>query len=187
MEFEEIINQQRESYLIQLISFYKDRTEGAKEILIKLNGEDEDLLFNLNRFDYLVKIDGKFNIEELSPDSYKNHLPITFSYEQLHIELHPFFWHGYEFIIDQEYNDFDWLRSWTKTYIDEEGVLENEDDGFTQAIHSVSFPIAEQNRIKFTVDFGTASKDTFMNLINTIKNTGAKQLTINSFDMINEC
>jgi hypothetical protein len=186
MEFEEIINHQRQSYIKQLKAFYADRTDGAREILMALNGEEETLLFKLTRLDYLVKVDGEFKIEELSPDTYSNHSPINFTYGQLQVELNPFFWHGCEFIIDKKDDDLDWLRTWTKIWIDEEDKFQTDIDGFTGAIHNVSFPTTEQQTVKFTVDFGTASTEVFMNLMNCIKDTGAKRLIINSFDMLNE-
>src|SRR5688572_8045961 len=156
MNLEEILSHQRQSYIKQLTAFYEHRTEGAKEILMALNSEEETLLFKLSRLDYLIKVDGEFKIEELSPDTYSNHSPINFTYGQLQIELNPFFWHGCEFIIDKEYDDFDWLKSWTKTWIDEEDKFQADSDGFTGAIHSVSYPITEQQKTKFTVDLGTA-------------------------------
>lgn len=51
MEFEEIISHQRQSYIKQLKSFYEHQTEGAKEILMELNSEEETLLFKLSRLD----------------------------------------------------------------------------------------------------------------------------------------
>ena len=185
MEFEEILSHQRQSYIKQLKGFYEHRTEGAKEILMELNGEEETLLFKLSRLDYLVKIDGEFKIEELSPDTYSNHPPVNFTYGQLQIELNPFFWHGCEFIIDKEYGDIDWLKTWTKAWIDEHDKFQNDSDGFTRAIHNVSYPTVEQQKTKFTVDFGTSAVDTFMDLVNIIKDTGANRLIINSFDMMN--
>lgn len=186
MEFKEIINHQRQSYIKQLKAFYADRNDGAREILMALNGEDETLLFKLTRLDYLVKIDGEFKIEELSPDTYSNHPPISFTYGQLQVELNPFFWHGCEFIVDEEFENLDWLRTWTKTWIDEEDKFQSDNDGFTGAIHNVTFPTTERQRTKFTVDFGTASTEAFMNLINLIKDTGTRNLIINSFDLLVE-
>jgi hypothetical protein len=184
MKLEEILTHQRQSYIKQLTAFYEQRTGGAKEILMELNSEEETLLFKLSRLDYLIKDEGEFKIEELSPDTYSNHPLINFTHGQLQIELNPFFWHGREFIIDNVYEDFTWLKSWTKTWIDVEDKFSVDSDGFTGAIHNVSFPIVEQQTTKFTVDFGTSSVDTFMDLIKNIKQTGANRLVINSFDLM---
>jgi hypothetical protein len=184
MEFEEMITLQRRTYIKQLKAFYEGRNEGAKEILMSLNSEEETLLFRLSRLDYLLNVDGEFKIEELSPDTYSNHSQLNFTYGQLQVELHPFFWHGCEFIIDREYEHFDWLKSWTKTWIDEEDKFQADDEGFTGAIHNVSFPVTEKQRTKFTVDFGTASVHVFLDLIYKIKDTGAERLIISSFDLL---
>jgi hypothetical protein len=184
MEFEEVIAHQRQSFVKQLKSFYENRKEGAREILMALNSEEETLLFKLYRPDYLIKADGEFKMEELSPDTYSNHPPINFTYGQMQVELNPFFWHGCEFIIDKEYNDIEWLKAWTKKWIDEEERLPVDSNGFTGAIHSVTYPTSENQKTKFTVDLGTASVDSFMDLVNCIKETGANRLIINSFDLI---
>jgi len=184
MEFEEIITHQRQSFVKQLKSFYENRKEGAREILMALDSEEETLLFKLYRIDYLIKVDGEFKIEELSPDTYSNHPPINFTYGEMRVELNPFFWHGCEFIIDKEYKDIDWLKSWTKTWLDEEETIPVDRDGFTGTIHSVTYPTSENQKTKFTVDLGTAPVDSFMDLVNCIKETGADRLIINSFDLI---
>nr|MBI1231527.1 hypothetical protein [Cytophagales bacterium] len=184
MELEEIISHQRQTYLKQLGLFYDKRTEGAKEILMALNSQEEGLLFKLSRLDYLIKLDGEFKIEELSPDTYSNHSQIDFQLGQLTIELNPFFWHGCEFAIDKEYENIDWLRNWTKKWIDEEDEMPTDENGFCGAIHSVSYPTFENHITRFTVDFGTVSVDAFMELIEEINVTGANKIIINSFDLI---
>ncbi len=100
MTLEEIINHHRSTYINQLISFYGNRSNGAKEILLKLSSDEETLLFNLTRPDFLSNNDGNYGIEELYPDTFSNHEPINFVYKNLNIELHPIFWHGVEFILD---------------------------------------------------------------------------------------
>jgi hypothetical protein len=52
MELTEIVCRQRGIYIKQLQSFYKDRTEGAKEILLAYNTEEPVMLLNLSRMDY---------------------------------------------------------------------------------------------------------------------------------------
>jgi hypothetical protein len=184
MELTEILNHHRLTYLKQLNSFYEKRIEGAKEILISLNSPEEGLLFKLSRFDYLIKIDGEFKIEELSPDTFSNHPKLDFKLEKLTIELNPFFWNGCEFVIDKIYENIDWLRNWTKKWIDEKDEKSTDENGFCGVIHSVTYPIVENQVTKFTIDFGTADVYAFIELINEIQLSGAERVIINSFDLI---
>jgi hypothetical protein len=186
MKFEEIVNYQRQSYINQLQEFYEDKINGDKEVLVTLNSDNETLLFKLYRFDYLANVNGEFKAEELSPHTYTNHEESIFTYGEIQVELNPFFWHGCEFIIDKKYDDFNWLRGWTKNWIDEDNDFEPDNEGFTGAIHSVTLPITENNMTRFTVDFGTASVQAFMSLLNSIKETKVERVIINSFELLEE-
>jgi hypothetical protein len=86
MTLEEIINHHRNTYINQLIYFYENRGNGEKEILLKLSSDEETLLFNLTRPDFLSNKDGNFGIEELYPDTFLNHQPINVVYKKLNIE-----------------------------------------------------------------------------------------------------
>jgi hypothetical protein len=47
---------------------------------------------------------------------------------------------------DNRQSHIDWLKSWTKIWIDEEDKFQADSDGFTRAIHNVSYPITEQQK-----------------------------------------
>ena len=80
MRFEEIINEQRKSYIKQLIKYYENRTNGIKECLMELNSESETLLFNLSRIDYIVSENEEYKIEELTPENYINHQKLDLNF-----------------------------------------------------------------------------------------------------------
>jgi hypothetical protein len=48
----------------------------------------------------------------------------------------------------------------------------------------VTRPTKNEDKIKFSVDFGTADTDCFMDLIQQIERQGIKNLKIGSFEMI---
>lgn len=186
MTLEEIINHHRNTYINQLISFYENRGNGVKEILLKLSSDEDTLLFNLTRPDFLSNKDGNYGIEELYPDTFSNHQPINFVYKNLNIELHPIFWHGVEFILDSKFAEFEWLKSWTTTALKENNDESTNELDLLEAIHNVSIPSISEKSTIFTVDFGTSTSETFFALLNTINETGAKNIIINSFDLIEE-
>ena len=184
MELKEIIQRQRETYLRQLTEFYKTRTTGAKELLLELNGEEQDRTFKLYRLDYYEQVDGQSHPTELAPDTYVSHPPIDYSLGQLNIQLNPFYWHGCDFVLDKETNQIDWLKTWTKKWIDDEDKNPTDNDGLSNVIHNVTRPTKENNGIKFSVDFGTATADCFMDLIQEIEKQRILKLRIGSFEMI---
>jgi hypothetical protein len=179
----EILENQRQIYLRQLDEFWQGKI-GAKEILIAYNSDKPPLLLNLTRFDYLEKQNDDFNIEELSPDTYINHQTAEFVAGNLTIELNPFYWHGCEFILNKKISDTTFIEEWAKQWIDEDDLLQQSSEGYSNAIHSVTIPEIVKNETKFTVDFGTASVDCFLDLINIIVENNIDKVTINSFDLI---
>jgi len=183
-DFLDILNKHRQVYIRQLLEFYKERTEGARELLLKMNSEKEDLLFDLSRMDYLLKDNEDWKIEELSPDTFANHRPIGFSFGKMQIELNPIYWHGCQFVINKQSDDIEWLKSWTLKWIDEDELIPKDNDGLTGAIHNVTTPTIDNGAITFTVDLGTASVDSVIELVELIKQTGTDKLVINSFDLM---
>ena len=183
MNITEILEKQRQIYLRQLDKFWQDKS-GAKEILIAYNSDKPPMLLNLTRFDYLEKQNDKFDIQELSADTYINHQTVEFVRGTLLIELNPFYWNGCEFILNKEVADTTFIESWTKRWIDEEDLLQDKVEGYTNAIHSVTIPEITESETKFTVDFGTSSVESFLDLLDKIELEKIEKVTINSFDLI---
>lgn len=183
MEIIEILEKQRQVYLRQLDEFWKGKI-GAREILVAYNSDKPPMLLNLTRFDYLEKRNDAFNIEELSPDTYINHQTLDFVAGSFTIELRPFYWHGCEFILNKEISDTTFVEDWTAQWIDEEDLLQESGEGYANAIHSVTIPEIVNDETKFTVDFGTAAVDSFLDLLDRIAQQGIDKVTISSFDLI---
>jgi hypothetical protein len=184
MRFKEIVQRQRETYLRQLTEFYATRTTGAKEILLEMNGEEKERMFKLYRLDYCEQVNGEGKPAELAPDTYVSHSPVNYTLGQLNIELNPFYWHGCEFVLDKETNGIDWLKNWIKKWIDEEDSNPIDSSGFSNVIHSVTRPANKENGLTFSVDFGTATEDCFIDLLDEIEKQEIMKIRIGSFSMI---
>jgi hypothetical protein len=183
MDIVEILQKQRQVYLRQLDEFWQDK-KGAKEILISYNSDKPPLLLNLTRLDYLEKKNDEFGIQELSPDTYINHETIEFTTGDLTIELNPFYWHGCEFILNKKLSDTTFIGDWARQWIDEDDLLQQNPEGYANAIHSVTIPEITETETKFTIDFGTASTECFLDLLYKIAENKIDKLIINSFDLI---
>jgi hypothetical protein len=184
MDFREIIKGQRETYLKQLTKFYSGRTTGAKEILLELNGDEKERIFKLYRLDYFEQVDGQPKPTELAAATYLHHEPINYKFGQLDVELNPFYWHGCDFVLDSGWMDIEWLKTWTRKWIDEDDKNPTDSNGFSGVIHSVTRPTNKKNGLTFSVDFGTATENSLIELVQIIERLGQRKLKIGSFDMI---
>ena len=183
MDITEILEKQRQVYLRQLDEFWRDKS-GAKEILIAYNSDKPPMLLNLTRFDYLEKQNDKFDIQELSADTFINHQPVKFIKGKLTIELNPFYWNGCEFILNKKITDTTFIEKWANQWIDKDDLLQSNISDYANAIHSVTIPEIAENITKFTVDFGTSSVDCFLDLLDIIELEKIEKIIINSFDLI---
>ena len=55
MELKEIVEKQREIYIKQLLEFYSNRSDGAKELLLSYSTDKPVMLLNLSRMDFILK------------------------------------------------------------------------------------------------------------------------------------
>lgn len=184
MEIEEILYRQRELYLIDLLEFYKGKTNGAREVMIQLNNKESVQLFKLWRLDYLDKINDEFKPTDFNSDKYLNFEVIEYYYGEMTIELHPFYWNGCEFFFESNSSNFDWLIKWAKKWIDEFDTKQEDLNGLTGIIHSVTKPDLIDNTFSFSVDFGSADIEAFQELINEFYIQNIKSVKIGSFSMI---
>ncbi|MEJ0032421.1 MAG: hypothetical protein WDO15_19640 [Bacteroidota bacterium] len=184
MDFIDIIKAQRDLYLKQLTEFYSEQNPGAKEILLELNGDEPEKIFKLYRLDHFEQIDGEGKPTELAADRYLNHQMTSFLLGNLSVELNPFYWHGCDFVFDQELHSIEWLKSWATKWIDVEDNNPVDFNGFSGVIHNVTRPQQNNGEWQFSVDFGTANEKAFIELIQAIDELRISRVRIGSFEMI---
>jgi hypothetical protein len=184
MDIKEILGRQRELYLNDLLDFYKEKTSGVREVMLELNNDEPIRQFKLYRLDHYDQVDGEPMPTELNSDKYLDFEPIEYNYGELIIELNPFYWNGCEFILKTNSSENEWLIEWTKKWIDEADEKHEGSDGLTGVIHSVTKPELSADTFSFSVDFGSADIEAFLDLINEIYLQEIKSLRIGSFSMI---
>jgi hypothetical protein len=184
MDFKEIIRKNRDLYLNALIELYKENPSGAKEILLELNIDEPIRQFKLYRIDYFEKVNNESKPTELNLDKYLDFEQIEYNYGEMKIELNPFYWNGCEFILNEKPKEQDWLIEWIKGWIDEDDGNNEDSNGLSGVIHSVTRPKQSMHDYSFSVDFGSADLQSFLDLIDEIYLQGVKKLKIGSFSMI---
>jgi hypothetical protein len=80
----------------------------------------------------------------------------------------------------------DWLIDWAKKWIDELDEKQEDANGLTGVIHSVTKPELENETFSFSVDFGSAGIDAFLELINEIYLQNIRSIHIGSFSIMSE-
>lgn len=186
MDIKEILGRQRELYLNDLLDFYKEKASGVRELLLELNNDEPIRQFKLYRLDHYDQVDGESKPTELNSGKYLDFEPIEYNYGELTIELNPFFWNGCEFILKTNSPKNKWLIEWTKKWIDEADDKQEGANGLTGVIHSVTKPELSADTFSFSVDFGSADIEAFLDLINEICLQDIKSLRIGSFSMMDE-
>jgi hypothetical protein len=180
MDIKEILTSQRELYLKALLEFYNENRSGAKEILLELDNAEDVHEFKLYRLDHYDQVDGEPRSTEINSDKYLDFEPLKYHYDELRVEMNPFYWNGCEFILHPKPANNDWLIAWIKKWIDEEDKNPEDADGLSGVIHNVSKPDYEYS---FSVDFGSTGIDAFLELIDEIHLQNVSDLRIGSFSI----
>lgn len=145
----------------------------ASELLLEINDETIGEPFNLVRVDFIYKSqNGEDSINELRLETNSSYNPVEIRTDNALIHIKPFCWNSCEIACDEfELNLLKyWIRQWLK--------IEEEFNGISNAIHSCSLPEESEDQFSFTIDFGTSPVEAFHDLINTLEQAGATQITI---------
>jgi hypothetical protein len=186
MDIKEILSRQRELYLNDLLDFYKEKTNGVREVMLILNNNEPIREFKLYRLDHYEQVVGESKPTELNSDKYLDFETIIYNYGEMTIELNPFYWNGCEFILKTSSLQNDWLIEWIKHWIDEADDKQEDVNGLTGVIHCVTKPKFNNGNYSFSVDFGSAEIEAFLDLINQIYLKEIKLLRIGSFSMMDK-
>jgi hypothetical protein len=108
--------------------------------------------------------------------------PVRENWQGLDVTLHPFVWNGLEFRLDGDLADDARLVAWMDKWMDVAEKKPKDRNRFSQIAHNVTQPEKRQAGWTFSVDFGSAPLDAFVELVEVVRATGAKRLELGSFD-----
>jgi hypothetical protein len=111
---------------------------------------------------------------------------LEYQYGKMIIKLHPFYWNGCDFILHVKSLENDWLIEWAKKWIDELDDKQEDVNGLTGVIHSATKPELENDTFSFSVDFGSADIEAFLELINEIYLQNIESMRIGSNSIMSE-
>ena len=108
--------------------------------------------------------------------------PVRENWQGLDVTLHPFVWNGLEFRLDGDFADDAALVAWMDKWMDIAEKKPKDGNRLSQIVHNVTQPQRTQAGWSFSVDFGSAPLDAFVELIDVVRASGAKKLKLGSFD-----
>jgi hypothetical protein len=180
MNLKEILENQRTHYINQLTFGLKNKSEAVSELLVELDKKDSEKLFRMWRFDCIEHVgDKNFTPTEFNSGTYFNHIPIKGQFNNIQVELNPFFWNGCEFLLGEKPATwipfYDWINKWID--IDNKKEFEK---GLRNVIHNVTQPKNIDKKIFFAIDFGSASINAFLELLEIFQQIDIHEVTIGS-------
>jgi hypothetical protein len=190
-QFHNIVQIERESYIKGYLESYKifSADKEGKTVL--------ELLVRPNQMPWpdpyaQIRIDMMSNInEEVKATRYeqehptKNYKTVSFTIDNsMKVDLSPFVWNRVEFRSTYTPSNIEPLTKWTNKWMDLEDKNPVDFNGFSNVVHSVTYPNSNNSFWYFMVDFGSAPADSFDELLITLKAMGITNITVGSFSQI---
>jgi hypothetical protein len=175
VEFEELLELARDSYVGQFVDFVDKQSalfeQGAAEVKLQISGDSE---FYRNYFcaDFASN-DDDGHVVELAPDEEVTFDPVEVSLGEMDMTVTRLVWND----VTVTSNDRTLLASdfaeWFETWFDPEETTFDPDTRFSACIHSLKVDSAQ-----VTVDFGTAPVTALADLLMRFESLGCRSLTV---------
>lgn len=181
---QQFIGRIRDQYLDELtreIATYNNTFNSTKiEELVERNS-DQALppAFKVHRIDMISNSYNYTDFTECKPENTLYFRPTKLSLNgQLKIVLEPFTWNE----VDIDCNCFDAqamiLQQWAYRWIENPGAPKDGNRGLRGCAHSISFPLINGDRCRFTVDFGSADVECFVELMQVLYRLGVTRARV---------
>ena len=183
MEITELLQRQRKVY----VDFFQEQIsncKGSSELLLESKIEEPEEYYRLYRFDCIKRKEADFEIIEFNNDAYINHKPIYYHFDELQIEINPFFWNGCEIDLYGEIANWGIFIEWVKEWIEDDSDKGHENGSLSYKIHNFQKPRIELDKIVLAIDLGTVATDALIQLIRIIEHSGIKKMRIHSDEML---
>ena len=102
------------------------------------------------------------------------------------VEISPFHWNGVEFDVTPAIEDLPALEAWALHWIDPDEQAISDEWGLGNYIHSITAPEYVASKSSFSVDFGSASVESFVSLLNLLIEMGSVEIKIHSNSLLGE-
>jgi hypothetical protein len=149
----------------------------APEILLELS-DSVGLHRKLYRVDMISTNDGKHSVIEANLDRATQFAETMEQRGETSVTLRPFVWNGVMFIT-QGGRSAD-VDSWFLRWADIDDNNESDEDGLGCVIHSLKVTDLPENGRAYSVDFGSAPVDSFVDFLDVLARSGATTIDVSS-------
>lgn len=166
------------------IKMFRDSSFVLEPLLEVRTEESKNLpdICRLYRYDLMVKTNSNLSPTEFNihKDSLLKFELQEFEIDGMTVSISPFVWNGCEFHIDRNIYYGDIYNAWSEKWIDAKDVKKENADGFKNVIHSITCPKQINGNSVFSVDFGTAPTNAFIDLLRQLAKLGIQEVEVNS-------
>lgn len=183
LRLESIAATARDQYLKayrERISEYKSRYRpGGPEVLLEV-GRSTSYLYRLYRVDLASGAVTPPNFTEVNIEFRPTFTQFRGHFEGITIEVFPFIWNGVEFEVSPPIVDDGQLQKWGLRWIDPSEKATPDSSGLGNYVHSVTEPRTHKGATHFSIDFGSASFESWHELFLVLKKSGANHIKVHS-------
>ena len=171
----------RSAYLRALSEARQGHDTAVPEVKVEATEEKLRKPYRYYTLDIFCRRGEKSCPIEVNLASAKAMTPVRENWQGLDVTLHPFVWNGLEFRLDGDLTNDAPLVAWMEKWMDIAEKKPKDDHLLSEIAHNVTQPERGEAGWSFSVDFGSAPLDAFVELIEVVRATGAKRLELGSF------
>lgn len=185
-ELVDVLAEYREHYITryrQAVVEYREKYQpGVPELLLEVGGrENLPPLFRLYRIDLAGGAVDAPNLTDVNLNELPSGETTTYTIEGVDIELSPIAWNGVEVTGPAFDPTNPAFEAWMTAWIDPDETKESDEYGLGDYVHSVTYPEGVgEDKASFSVDFGSAGPDSFIELVKVLSGFGATYLQVDS-------
>lgn len=181
----QMLDAERESYLVlylrAIAEARRDHDVTVPEVKVETTQEKLRKPYRYYTLDIFCRRGDKSGPIEVNVAAASAFPQVRENWQGLDVTLHPFVWNGLEFRLDGDLADDAALVAWMDRWMDIGDKKPKDANGLSEIVHNVTQPERTQGGWSFSVDFGSAPLDAFVELIEVVRASGTKKLELGSF------
>jgi hypothetical protein len=181
----QMLDAERENYrsvYLRAICEARGRHDVAMpEVKVETTTEELRKPYRYYTLDIFCRRGDKSGPMEVNLTAASDFAPVRENWQGLDVTLHPFVWNGLELRLDGDLADDARLVAWMDRWMDIGDKKPKDENHLSQIVHNVTQPERTRGAWSFSVDFGSAPLDAFVELIDVVRASGAKKLELGSF------
>jgi len=151
------------------------------EVMMEFSDLPDPVPYRYRRVDLASGAVQPPNVTEVHVEPHRLFQPFTVKHSSgVTVTIYPAAWNMVNVRAAKTPADIEPLTKWVWKWIDDGDTKPQDDVGFSGVIHSVSYPRASGSQWSFTVDFGTAPREAFEDLMASLSAMGIAQVVIES-------